>query len=474
MLPVETLNSTAALAAVLDAKDLIVRPIPGTSLHKLCEVSSTNDDHVWGDSGDRKIMVDNVSADTNRVDTVSGVCLHDQEMTELVDTVSDAISKHLSYARTVVVPTIEDLVQRTSSSIEQVMKSDQNQLEVSAWRLPEPMYNDSLIDSFKRAVDIHPDETLTGAHLPADATATQVIEWMKSGSGSLDESIDSYVTVIGESKLMEIFKQMFTTQSNYLGMWKTFNDLQSGLDYALVGFLIARKLWDNPPEGSETSLQLYEEEMVTIRDQCAVRLCYELDRADRDDKHGILIRSYTRNKVTVNDSVYRKWLKDGGDITVLFGNVLSMRPVLSVNEINENTEAYKQSWDTYCVLQKTTEANKKFALAKNIVAIEFAAMVQTADATVLPIQDREFAMQRFEDALQATKECEVHDLYSWAMRLLCDSWFYRTDAFQFLDNINRIKAHSPEVDVKEAAAVATLEYIANWIGSQFQVDAALR
>jgi hypothetical protein len=474
MLSLQALNSAAALATSLDNRNLIVRPIAGTNLYKLCEVSSTNDDHVWGDPGQRKIMIENVVSDTNRQDLVTGMCQHDVEMGELVEVVSDAITKHLSYARTVVAPAIDDLVQRTGSSIEQVMRSDMNQLEVVVWRMPAPMYNDSLVDSFRRATDVKPQELRAGAHLPTDATETQIVEWMKSGVVSLDESIDQYVSTLEAGELSNIFRQLFTVKSDYADLWKMFNDVESGVDTALVGFLISRKLWDNPPEGTETSLQMYEDEMVTIRNQCAVRLGYELDRVDRDEKHGILIRSFTRTSVEVNDSVYRKWLKDGGDHSVLFGNVMSYRPALTAEEISKNADKCKQAWESYCMVQKTTEANKKFSMAKQIIAVEFAAMVQSADETVLPIQDREIARKRFDAALQITKECEVQDLYSWSMRLMCDSWFYKTDAFQILDGINRVKAHSPEVDVKEAAAVAALEYIAYWVSTQFTVDSAIR
>jgi hypothetical protein len=473
MLSLQALNSTAPVAAMLDAKNLIVAPIPGTSLYKLCEASSTSDDHVWGDQGDRKIMIENVVSDTNRADVVTGACIHDLEMGDLVSSVSDAVSKHLSYARTVVAPTIDDLVQRIGTSIEQTMRSDMSQLEIVVWRLPAPMYDDSLVDSFMRAKDISPEKVLAGAHLPTDADEVQITEWMKSGNSSLDESISQYVQNMDSGKLVSIYQEMFTTASSHTDMWTLFNSAD-GLDSALIGFLISRKLWDNPPEGSEASLKLYEEEMVIIRNQCAVRLGYELSRIERDEKYGILIRSFTRSSVEVNDAVYRKWLSEGGEHSVIFGSVMDSSPALTVDEINKNASKYKQVWEAYCVMQKTSEANKKFAAAKEIVAVEFDAMVRTADETVLPIQDREFCKKRFEAALAITKESEVTDLYSWALRLMCDSWFYKTDAFMILNGINRVKAHSPEVDVKEAAAVATLEYIAYWISTQFKVTSALR
>lgn len=474
MLPVQALNSTAAIAANLDQKNLIVSPIPGTSLYKLCEVSDSSDDHVWGDTTERKYMVENVAESTNKIDPVTGTCLHNVEMTELVNDVSTAIAKHLSHAKSVVAPAVEDLVVRVSSGIEQVMRSDMNQLEIVVWRMPAPMYDISLIDSFKRASDIKPEELLSGGGLPSDSSYTQVVEWMKSGSVTLDAAIDQYISSLPEGNVMATFKELFTMPSSGRNVWEHFNDSQTGLDTALIGFLISRKLWDSPPEGTIVSLSVYEEYMVSLRNQCALKLGYELDRVERDENHKVLIRSYTRTSVEVNDVVYREWLKSGGDHSVIFGNVMSDSPALTVDVLNENTEKYKNTWNVFCTMQKTVVANKKFSAAKEIVAVEFDAMTREISEDILPIQERELARRYFNDSLEATKECEVEDLYAWSLRLLCDSWFHKTDAFKILDGINKVKTHSPEVSVKEAAAIATLEYVSEWVSSQFKVMAATR
>lgn len=474
MLSLQALTSAGPLATSLDARNLVVSPIAGTPLAKLCEASSSSDDHVWGDQGDRKIMIEHVAESTNRPDPVLNGCAHDVEMKEIVSEVAEAVSRHLAYARTVVAPTVDDLVQRVAGSVEQVMRSDMSQLEVVVWRMPAPMYEPSFVESFQRAVDVKPDQTKAGAHLPADADLSVVTGWMKGGSAALEDSVDAYIAALGSDTLLTIYKEMLTSQSSNADLWALFNDPLLGLDYATVGFLITRKLWDSPPEGVEVSLSAYEAEMVDLRNQCAIRLGYELARVERDEKVGILIRQYTRQSVEVNDSVYRKWIDEGGEHSVLFGNVLSDRPVLTLAEIVQKAAEFKSIWETYCVLQKTTVANKKFSAAKSIMATEFAAVLETTDQVELPLGERPYVLERFNAALTATKEAEVQDLYSWTLRLLCDSRFYKTDAFRILDGINRVKAQSPDVDVKEAAAVATLEYIAYWVSTQFQVAGAIR
>lgn len=473
MLPVQALQSAHPIAAGLDARDLIVRPQAGSLLAKLCELSSSDDSFVRGDQGQREFMLDLVAESTNGPDVTVGTCLHDVEMNEIAQAAGEAVSKHLAYARTVVAPAIDDLVQRVAASIEQVMRSDMNQLEVVVYRLPAPMYEPSFVESFQRANDIAVDNFVPGLAFP-DADSATIIGWTKSGVSGLDEAVDQYITALGLPNFQQIYKDLFTTQRSETQLWDLFNRADLGLDYAVIGFLIARKLWDAPPEGVEMSLQSYEKQMVDLRDQCAKRLIYELQRVERDETNGVLVRSYGRSSVEVNDRVYRTWLENGGDHAILFGNVLSDRPKIDVKSIMEGADGYKAAWDRFCLLNKTTEANKRFNNAKLIMRVEFDAQVAAASQEDLPLQERPLVLQKFEEALACTKESEVADLYSWVLRLLCDSRFYKTDAFRILEGINRIKAHSPDVDVKEAAAVAALEYIAYWVSSQFCVENATR
>ena len=130
MLPLQALETAQPIANMLDARDLIVRPVVGTALHRLCELSCTDESYVQGDPGNRAIMLDAIASVTNAPDVTAGVNLHSAELDTLAAEVGEAVTRHLAFARTVVAPAVDELVQRVASSIEQVMRSDLNQLEV--------------------------------------------------------------------------------------------------------------------------------------------------------------------------------------------------------------------------------------------------------------------------------------------------------------------------------------------------------
>lgn len=474
MLPLQALESAQPIANMLDARDLIVRPVVGTALHRLCELSCTDESYVSGDQGNHEVLLSAVSNVTNMPDVTAGVSLHTVDLNTLAEEVGAAVTRHLAFARTVVAPAVDELVQRVASSIEQVMRSDLNQLEVVVYRMPAPMYEPSFVDSFMRAEDVIADNFVAGMNFPVEAECVQIIDWLKSGVTSLDAAIDQYVANIGLDCLCKIYKDLFTPSSKPTQVWDLLNAPDCGLDYAVIGFLMTRKLWDNPPEGIDVPLETYEREMVQLRNQCALRLIYEMRRTERDEAAGILVRRYNRSSVEVNDAVYRKWLEAGGDHTVLFGNILSDRPHITVAEIGEHQQEAKAAWDRYCLINQTAAANKRFSAAKLIVRTEFDAMLNNASHDDLPLNERPVMLAKFTQALAQTRENEVENLYDWALRLLCESCYYKSDAYRILSSINRIKAQSPDVDVKEAAAVAALDYISYWVSSQFCVDVATR
>ena len=266
---------------------------------------------------------------------------------------------------------------------------------------------------------------------------------------------------------------MFTRTPATINSADVFNNAESGLTTALVAFLVARKLWNNAPDDTNMSAREYEDRMVEVRDQSALRLIREFNVVERDERNGVLVRKYTRNKVEVNAKVYKTWLENGGTNELLFGNILSSRPADMGEDILAKASECQDAWNRYTMLNRTVEAGKRFNAAKNILRVEATALLSNLSQDELPLQNRQMVVKQFEDALACTKEDEVLRPYDWVLRVLCESLYRQSDARRILEGINRVMAHSPGVDVREAAAVSAVEYIAWWLSQQFKVQGAV-
>ena len=472
MLSTQAMQSAQAIVNNLDSRNLIVAPLQGSVLEILVGSSGVAEAAMMHARDDHSLDVGYLSDLSGRPDPLTGYASHTVDMEEIVAKVADAVTNHLKHARTVVAPMVDELVQRIVPLLEQAAQTSMSDLEVSVYSLPAPMLEPALIDSAMRAKDIAPAPFVFDLALP-QYSAAQIIEAMKSGVVSLDAAIDSWAGALAPEQLEAIWQQVFTRTPATINSADVFNNAESGLTTALVAFLVARKLWNNAPDDTNMSAREYEDRMVEVRDQSALRLIREFNVVERDERNGVLVRKYTRNKVEVNAKVYKTWLENGGTNELLFGNILSSRPAVMGEDILAKASECQDAWNRYTMLNRTVEAGKRFNAAKNILRVEATALLSNLSQDELPLQNRQMVVKQFEDALACTKEDEVLRPYDWVLRVLCESLYRQSDARRILEGINRVMAHSPGVDVREAAAVSAVEYIAWWLSQQFKVQGAV-
>ena len=474
MLNEQTIQAAYPLAAKLDEKGIALRPAPGSFLAVLVsDCGDLTELHYKGEDGCIPVDSARICEFVNAPSPVTGYCPLTLDLDEMVDKISGAVVDHINVAKTKVIPTIEDLVGRVAPQLEAASRTPMSDFDVQIYSLPAPMLEPALIDSAERARNIAPDSYVLGLRLPALMTP-EIVQLMLSGSTSLDASIENFVATLAPGALESYWRELFTPDGSSVELASLFDRSVEGLNRAIVAFLVTRRIWDKPIENTDMTLARYEEEMTRLRDQAALRLLREMDTLATAEKNGIMIRGISKKSVQVNARVYKDWINQGGSNEILFGNMMLGSPAMTIEDLMSRKNEAEQAWRSFCSVNKTTEANKRFSACKSIMRLEFGALVRDCGDDMVATQDRELVNQRFEEALEATTEVEVTDVYSWAQRLLCSSVFYRTDAGVILSAINRIKMQSPELDVNEAANIASLEYIARWVASYFQVVPAVR
>jgi hypothetical protein len=474
MLPVTTLSATYPLVADLDRRGLALEPREGTMLSNLTRISHPRAGcFIDNYAAPYKLHFGWIANCVNTPDSVLGVSEQDVRMKELVSQISKALQGHLLHTRTVVVPAIDDIVNRVIPQLDEISRLSINALKITIKKLPAPLMEPALLDAINKARDTVVDNQGPTLYC-AEASMEQITEYAKSGTPSLDASVAGMMAELGEETVAHIWRKLFCSGTAGTTLKETIYDPSYSLEAAIIGFMVARKLWNNPPEGVNMSGASYEQSMVALRDQCAVRLVNGLARWDRDCSAGLLVASYGLNEVVVNDKVYKKWLSEGGTNEVLFGCILSRNPEVTVAAINQRTPEFLQTWQYVCTANKSREMNERFAVAKDMVRREFNASVAQASQDELPLQDRQIAVKLFEEELAKSSMDEVMDPYNWIMRLITKSRFYKTDAYAILCGIAKVKKHSPTVETREAAAVALIEYVADWVSTQFVIQKATR
>ena len=236
-------------------------------------------------------------------------------------------------------------------------------------------------------------------------------------------------------------------------------------------FLLSRKLLDEPIDGFQMPLAVFEESVANIRNQSGLRLTYALSDLERLKKNQILVRGQGVTTVTVNGPVYRDWIDQGGENEVLFGNLLDQPSSITVEEINAKKETLLAAWNRYVATLTTVESNKRFIRVKQLLEKHFYDQLKDIpEDEVATLGNREIILKAFLAQLELVREDELNDIYGLVLRLLCRSRFQRTDAEEILTGIERVKRENPHIDVREAAAMSMIEYVSSWLASQFKIN----
>jgi hypothetical protein len=67
------------------------------------------------------------------------------------------------------------------------------------------------------------------------------------------------------------------------------------------------------------------------------------------------------------------------------------------------------------------------------------------------------------------KQADIDDLYNLCMKVVCRARYYNTDAELILQGINNAKRDNPDINIREAACVSAINYVAAWVARMLKV-----
>ena len=478
MLTTKSIESAIPLAQEFLNNGMSIIPVENTPLATLVQESMPlHDPHVASSMTDNEYSfnngVFNVEFTANQKQPGTDIIPHDVKLDEIVPIVADTVRRAVAHARSTVVPLVDDLVNRVKTTVDQMTPSSLLGMEVVIYNPPKPLINAVFENTLTKYSDINYDAGLTLTFSLPEIQEDELRKLINTNSNELEKDIDEWLANCGSGFLYTVWREFFMLQkaSNmhaYISQTKSnYGRSSVDIDRLLAIHLIARNLFDNPPEGTSSNLATFNTLVSALRDNSGTRLYFEnQEYYDEIGKRKTLVRSIIGPKVIVNGEVYRSWIAEGGENEILFGNTLLTKPVLDVNSITEKKDELLKEWNKHCALISTAEANRKFVRMKEILFSSFRSqLIDDQDEEL----NREALLRTFQEKIQTIRESDLECLYTLSLRLICQTRFPQTDAEEILLGINRVAKENPKLDVREAAAVAVIEYIATWISQQMKV-----
>lgn len=479
MIQKESVHSAIALAELYAEKHLVVAAKPSTLMSEL--VSRTNYD-VLADSEDDKdysVFANNIEImSTGDINTPS---LHDQYIDQAIEGISNAVKAHISFAKNIVKPIVIDVAEGTTAYLREFRYPQAaDKFCVCVVDVPELLEDEdfvSTLEIYKNKSPIKPDV------MPSlgEKTQEELLGLLLTGDKEADEALTIWYTRLGTGFFSNVWENLFRDNqpNRAINTLVTYDDILGydifeRADYALAVYMMARKLFDElDPSATNVNLVGYQNIIAQTRDFAGCVLYNVIERARSFESTKIMvINTDARNQsVKVYGKVYRPWLQNGGCSEAMLGLIVSGRSLTTMYSVDELKQQLLDTWKTHSAFFMAAENNKRFDYFKDALKIKFnEVMNDLSDIEKEYIEQRPNYLQDVQTQLDAELDKltpqDADDVYMAALKVVCRSRFGYTQAESILGDIVEASLLNKDVDVREAALIATANYVVDFIVDQ--------
>lgn len=470
MLYMSTINATLPLAEKLVGKQIVLSAVEGTPLSML--VDRTYSPRLDMNEGEVAEMINAASLDTDP----SEINQHNNDISDLIAAVGDSVQRTLNGARNVAAPIYRGVAEQVEELVERNKLSLLNPIQVK------PVYYHAVWNSpvLEGLVGRYSEQPVLGIEMPASLPmlSEEAIEaYLKVGNGSFDDEIMSVVDGGDDTWLTGLYSNVFTAEGrgyDYVmeiltGKHKTRNEL-------LCLHLFARRLMQDPPEGVRQSISEYRSTMGTLVNQSGRAVARLMQLRQREFDKKLLVYSYPAagaekayragSTIHVNGELYNRWVEEGGSPECLYGALFDDRDTTYAGLLDKSAD-YERLWERQRRLITMRVSYQEKVVKMEAFQEAMTAAINTLEDDALLVERGEYH-SRLKQSMKTVTEKELDTVYHTARRLVCDVLFPHTQYKQVLEAIDRACDANPELEVREAALLATVEYVVDWI-AQFVV-----
>lgn len=479
MINQQTFAAVLPYAAMLDSASISIDAVPRTELAAL--VNSSNSTFFHRERGSDGLMCVN----SQELPLYTQTREHAETFSQIEQTIIPMVKEHLRYAQAVVNPVVVALHDRVEEVSKYFVTNRITELEVRRESIATPLGVSALVNVVNTFC---PQETITISPLlifPAQ-TPLQLLELMKVGNEEIDTMLTKWFHSQPEWIFLKAWQSFFLSMKADHAKFGTYTmgdvvwNSTEGTTVAIALFMWCNRLYDSqeaPLEGMDysrgTSAKTYSDFLTDMRAQAARRICTILELESMRSKSGSLVRRFDNDRkvIFVDDKVYMDWLeKNDGNNEILYGLLISGDRVTMVADINASKERYLKIYNDYSSMAKHAQ-NTDWGTSMRRTLLD--CLYEQIKLNITEPSQRNMALEAGRKAIYELGGARLrNDLSDVCLELVHQLIFPGTAALVILRGINTAKQENPGLDVREAAHVSTLRYIASYVTSMLSVSNA--
>lgn len=400
---------------------------------------------------------------------------HTLQLNALTEQLGSLVTSHIFYAKNVVRP----LVVKFAEALQQYKENSKGidastMFDVKVENLPEIMMD----SSFLGTLEYYDGKSIL---VPSKSinlemkSEEDIRAMMLTGSSRVDNLINEWLLTLPSTFASDIWTQFFVTGSGSFNLTQSVYQYQAARE-SLAVLLLSNKLFAEVAAGRNESLGSYKSVVDEYREWAGALLSVSLKKIATSIKVKQLVLAIQNDgkKIVLNGIVYNEWLQEGGKPEIILGLATTGQFISQRSAIDEKAKEYESAWYSYCSYFKTIEANKVFQNFKDQLLHLFSVSYNEQDET-----EKEYLLKNpnvaqvsldlFKAEVDSLKPNDMNDVFGLALCAIAKCRFGYTSAYQILNDINEVGKANPNIDVREAALLAAINYLSCYVANQISV-----
>jgi hypothetical protein len=178
--------------------------------------------------------------------------------------------------------------------------------------------------------------------------------------------------------------------------------------------------------------------------------------------------------ITVYEPVYKKWLAAGNSQEALFGMLILKHNYSTTYLIDEHKEELEKAWFNHLSYSTNSIKLSNFNNLLEALALAYKALhteyQNEAEKAAMSTSDYYAVSDRlFNEELKDVRMMDLTDMRALALRLVAKSRYYYSSAYEILSTLDSYCEDNENLDPREAALLATIEYVARYMAKQLAI-----
>ena len=400
---------------------------------------------------------------------------------QIVATLAKPIAEQSHFARTVVNPDCDELINRIDEISNASVSPAISAMNIKRIGLPEVYEYKALVNLVQQygQDNVVPFKPLRIFPLPA---TNELLDLLKVGNKDLDELIDKWFVSVGPEFFLTVFDNFFVKLDEsqlprpVYDLTKMSWSTEEGANIAIALFLWTNRLVEDTPESLAADVRVpvdtYKNYLRDVRDYAATRVVGIIAAQKNIEDAGVLVNSVipADSTVVVNNSVYLDYLnKHEGTNEALFGLLVSGRNDATLEMIVAKKAELEEAYYRYAVQLKAADNANKVTTLRKIFVDCFKSLLISKE---LAPQAFDAKFKQAQVLIWSTSSDDLLDsqrLHKRVIQVVCEVLYPNTAADTILESIVNTADREKLTEAREAASLAILNWIVDYLMSMTEV-----